>query len=198
MSSDLGLVSVLGADAVGQPGQRRFRLFARNTWASLVMWMEKEQLAGLAEALDRTLALITEGQVLRTEARAGGNPLVEGMPADFPRYPTFDAQVGQMRLSYDEHDAFFTLLLTPLGMSQEEGQEPEITMAEDEQITLAFNQQQAQDLSTAIQVVISSGRPVCPLCHAPLDGGPHACVKQNGHRDVTPIEELNNGDEPEA
>lgn len=196
MSTDLGLVSVLGADAVGQPGQRRFRLFARNTWASMVMWMEKEQLAGLAEALDRTLALITEGQVLRTEARAGGEPLIEPIPADFPRYPTYDAQVGQMRLSFDEQDAFFTLLITPLNVEQERNQEPEVTMAEEEQISFAFTQQQAQDLSTAIQVVITAGRPVCPLCHAPLDGGPHACVKQNGHREIVQIEDFEGG-EPE-
>ncbi|GER87182.1 hypothetical protein KDW_13440 [Dictyobacter vulcani] len=197
MSTDLGLVSVLGADAVGQPGQRRFRLFARNTWASMVMWMEKEQLAGLAEALDRTLALITEGQVLRTEARAGGEPLIEAIPVDFPRYPTYDAQVGQMRLSFDEQDAFFTLLITPLNVEQELNREPEVTMAEEEQISCAFTQQQAQDLSTAIQVVITAGRPVCPLCHAPLDGGPHACVKQNGHREIVQIEDFEGG-EPEG
>ena len=97
MSIELGLVFVLGTDAVGQPGQRRFRLFLRATHGSAIIWLEKQQLAGLSEALDRTLALITEGQILRTEARAGGLLPAEGMPSDFPRYPTHDVQVGQMR-----------------------------------------------------------------------------------------------------
>ncbi len=190
MSVDLGLVSVLGVDAVGQPGQRRFRLFLRAVHGSAVIWLEKEQLAGLAEALDRTLALITEGQILRTEAWAGAKPTVEGIPADFPRYPTYDVQMGQMRLSFDEEDMSFSLLVTPLDIILERGEEAEDAVLDNDSFSFQFRQQQAQELSTTIQIVISSGRPVCPLCHAPLDGGPHACVKQNGHREIIRIEEI--------
>lgn len=189
MSVDLGLVSVLGTDAVGQPGQRRFRLFVRAAQGSAIMWLEKQQLAGLSEALDRTLALITEGQVLRTEAQAGGPISVEGMPSDFPRYPTHDVQVGQMRLSFDEEDTFFSLSIIPLDTLLEHAEEDEEAIF-DNAISFQFKQQQAQELSIAIQIVVSSGRPVCPLCHAPLDGGPHACVKQNGHREIIHIEEI--------
>ncbi|GLV57474.1 hypothetical protein KDH_43100 [Dictyobacter sp. S3.2.2.5] len=189
MGIDLGRVSIIGADAVGQPGQRRFRIFTRNREASAVMWLEKEQLSGLAEALDRSLALITEGQILRTEARAGGIMAAVTMPADFSRYPDYEVQVGQMRLSFDEEDSVFALLITPLNISLESGREPEVTMSEEDQIQVGFTQQQAQDLSSTIQAVVTSGRPVCPLCHTPLDGGPHACVKQNGHREIVQIEE---------
>ncbi|MDQ2903995.1 MAG: DUF3090 family protein, partial [Chloroflexota bacterium] len=70
MSTDLGIVELLGAEAVGQPGQRRFRLFARSSRGTAVMWMEKEQLSTLSVAVDRLLAHITEGQVLRVEAQA--------------------------------------------------------------------------------------------------------------------------------
>jgi uncharacterized repeat protein (TIGR03847 family) len=190
MSVDLGLVSVLGTEAVGQPGQRRFRLFLRAAHGSAILWLEKQQLAGLSEALDRTLALITEGQILRTEARAGGPVAVEGMPADFPRYPTYDVQIGQMRLSFDEADTFFSLRVTPLDVLLERGQETEEDAFDDDSISFQFIQQQAQELSITIQTVLASGRPVCPLCHAPLDGGPHACVKQNGHREIIRIEEI--------
>jgi hypothetical protein len=34
-----------------------------------------------------------------------------------------------------------------------------------------------------------AGRPVCPLCHEPLDEGPHACEKQNGHHQIIQIME---------
>jgi uncharacterized repeat protein (TIGR03847 family) len=190
MSVDLGLVSVLGTDAVGQPGQRRFRLFLRAAQGSAIIWLEKQQLAGLSEALDRTLALITEGQILRTEARAGGLITAKGMPADFPRYPTHDVQVGQMRLSFDEDDTFFSLRIVPLDVLLERDQEAEEDVFDDASISFQFSQQQAQELSVMIQTVVASGRPVCPLCHAPLDGGPHACVKQNGHREIIRIEEI--------
>jgi uncharacterized repeat protein (TIGR03847 family) len=184
MSVDLGAVTVLGADAVGQPGQRRFRLFTRSARGSVISWMEKGQLAGLSEALDSSLALITEGQVLRTEARAGEQKQKVSMPSDFPGHPTYEFQVGQMQLSFDESEGLFTLNVVPLNILMERGEEPQITMHADDAITFSFSQQQAQDLSSIIQATLSFGRPVCPLCHAPLDGGPHACVKQNGHREI--------------
>ena len=40
MSVELGSVRVLGADAVGQPGQRRFRLFVQTARGSAIMWMQ--------------------------------------------------------------------------------------------------------------------------------------------------------------
>ncbi|MBA2677974.1 MAG: DUF3090 family protein [Ktedonobacteraceae bacterium] len=184
MSTDLGLVTLLGADAVGQPGQRRFRLFMRSLSGTAIIWMEKEQLTGLSEALDRSLALITEGQVLRTEARAGGQPFAVQMPTDFPRHPTYEFQVGQIRLNFDESDNYFSLSAAPLDVIAESGQEPQVVMREDEAVSFSFTQQQAQNLSNTIQYVVAGGRPVCPLCHTPLDGGPHACVKQNGHQDI--------------
>lgn len=189
MSVDLGLVTLLGADAVGQPGRRRFRLFMRSLLGSAITWMEKEQLIGLAEALDRSLALITEGQVLRTEARADGQPFAVNMPADFPSRPTYEFQTGQIRLNFDESDNYFSLSATPLDIIAESGQEPQVVMREDDAISFSFTQQQAQDLSSTIQYVVAGGRPVCPLCHTPLDGGPHACVKQNGHREIVQLGE---------
>ncbi|GCF09368.1 DUF3090 family protein [Dictyobacter arantiisoli] len=189
MSIDLGSVSLLGVEAVGQPGQRRFHLFLRGEGGSALLWMEKEQLAGLAEAIDHALALISEGQILRTEARAGALPAIEAMPADFPRYPTYDMQVGQMRLSFDEQDALLSLSIIPLDVLLENEQDLDEMMRSNDSLAFAFTQQQAQDLSISLQVVISAGRSVCPLCHAPLDGSPHACVKQNGHRQIIQIEE---------
>jgi uncharacterized repeat protein (TIGR03847 family) len=190
MSIDLGIVSTIGADAVGQPGQRRFRMFARSTRASAVMWMEKEHLNSLSLALDQFLALATEGEVLRTEARTGTSlSRLKGMPPDFPLAPTYDFQVGQMKLNYDEREETFVLNVTPLEMIVEPGQDPLIEMHEDESIQFAFTQQDAQELSNAITEVVAAGRPVCPLCGTPLDGGPHSCVKQNGHREIIQVDD---------
>lgn len=189
MSEELGFVRVLGADAVGVPGQRRFRLFAQSERGSAVMWMEKEQLSSLSLALDRALAIITEGQVLRIEARAG-SPLHAGaMPESFPAVPSYEFQVGQMRLNYDEGERRFHLDAIPLDVIMESGSEPELIMREESAISFFFSQQGAQNLSIAISNVVTAGRPVCPLCKTPLDGRPHACVKQNGHREILQIEE---------
>src|SRR5947209_2882693 len=98
MSTDLGPVSILGADTVGEPGQRRFRLYTQAGTRSAIMWMEKEQLNTLSLALDRALAQLTDGRVLRAIAQAGPKPEAEAMPANFPGRPTFEFQVGQIRI----------------------------------------------------------------------------------------------------
>jgi uncharacterized repeat protein (TIGR03847 family) len=188
MSRELGPVSVLGADAVGQPGQRRFRLFAQSTRGSVIMWMEKGQLNNLSLALDRFLAQLTEGQVLRIEARAGSPPVPEGMPDDFPVPATYDFQVGEMKLGYDERHDIFVLSATPLDIVLGPDERPQLLMREEEAVSFSFTQDDARQLTSLINAVVSRGRPVCPLCGAPLEDGPHACLKQNGHLEIIRIE----------
>ncbi|EFH87164.1 DUF3090 family protein [Ktedonobacter racemifer] len=187
MSNDLGRIETLGADAVGMPGQRRFRLYARSGLGSAVVWMEKEHLRTLAETLEGILGVIADGEVLRLEARPGGLPSPTGMPGDFPLTPTYDFQVGQMKLNFDEHNEMFLLSLAPMEIIEERG-EPQALILEDEAVVLRFSPQEALELSNEIGLVVAAGRPVCPFCHMPLDGGPHACVKQNGHHKIVQME----------
>ena len=83
----------------------------------------------------------------------------------------------------------FMLTAMPMEIVMEPGQDPIAQVREDDAVSIRFSQQQAHDLTSTINTVVSSGRPVCPLCHTPLDGGPHACVKQNGHREIVQVEE---------
>ncbi len=189
MSRDLGPVDVLGAEAIGQPGQRRFCLFVRSPRGSAVMWMEKEQLNSLSLALDRFLAQLSGGQVLRTEAQAGQRPQPVAMPANFPHAPDYDFQVAQLKIGYDELHDRFLLSVTPLEILMEPGQEPQAVIDEEAAVVFFFSLEQAQQLSTDITTIVTSGRPVCPFCGTPLDGSPHACVKQNGHHEIVIVEE---------
>jgi uncharacterized repeat protein (TIGR03847 family) len=195
MSLELGRVELLGAAAIGQPGQRRFYLFARGRHGSALMWMEKEQLNRLSLTLDRALAQLTEGQVLRTEAQAGSRPALPGIPDDFPRTPEYDFRESQMGLTYDERDDMFAFVVTPVELMMDQGQEPLALVHEEEAVSFLFTHKQAQDLASTINVLISGGRPVCPLCNTPLDGGPHACVKQNGHHEIVQIVETDEEEE---
>lgn len=195
MSTDLGPVNILGADAVGEPGQRRFRLYAQAGSRSAIMWMEKEQLNTLSLALDRALAQITDGKVLRPLAQAGPKPETAEMPASFPTHPTFELQVGQIRIGYDQGRDLLALIAAPIEILLERGQEPRALIREEESVSIFFTMQQAQVLTSSITVLVTSGRPVCPLCNRPLDGGPHACAPQNGHKQV--IQDLIEDDELE-
>lgn len=184
MSTNLGSVDILGAEAIGQPGQRRFRLFAQAGGRSMLLWMEKEQLNTLALALDRVMAQITDGAILRTIAQATPPSEVEELPASFPRRPTVEFQVGQIRIGFDEQNNLLALIASPIEILLEPGQEPRAVIRDDESVTFLFTLQQSQKLTKTITTLVTSGRPVCPLCNTPLDGGPHACIRQNGHREI--------------
>jgi uncharacterized repeat protein (TIGR03847 family) len=185
---DLGTVDILGAEAVGQPGQRRFHLFARTRTRSAILWLEKEQLVSLSLYIDRMLAQISDGSILRTEAQAGGLPPEGGeMPADFPRTPDYDFRVGEIRLSFEGRRESFTLAAIPFEIVEDKQGEPQIELLSEDELSLGFSIEQAQQLTRRITILAQSGRPVCPFCNTPLDGGPHACVKQNGHREIIQI-----------
>jgi uncharacterized repeat protein (TIGR03847 family) len=196
MSTELGAAITLGAEAVGQPGQRRFRLFVESRRGSAVMWMEKEQLNRLAFALDRALAQVTQGQILRTEAQASAPSPPPSMPADFPPSPEYDFREAQIGLTYDPRDEVFALTIAPVDIIMEPGQEPQALVREDDSVSFLFTAPQAHALTSAINAMLSmGGRPVCPLCGTPLDGGPHACVRQNGHYEVIQVADDENEEE---
>jgi uncharacterized repeat protein (TIGR03847 family) len=196
--SDLGTAEILGADAVGQPGQRRFRLFVRTQTSSAILWMEKEQLLNLSLVIDRVLAQISEGRILRTEAQAGGlSPVVGDLPTGFPAPALYDFQVGQLRLSFDGEQGAFILAAVPFEIVEDESGDPQLSLRAENTLTFFFTTDQAQHLTARITFLVNSGRPLCPLCHAPLDEGPHSCVKQNGHREIIQLlrEEGDEGEE---
>jgi uncharacterized repeat protein (TIGR03847 family) len=190
MSLNLGLVSLLGADAVGQPGQRRFRLYASSMSGSVVMWIEKEPLNSLSLAINHALADITEGKILRVEAQAEEKKdLGEvGLPADFPYTPTSEFQVGHMSLDLFEQERQFLVNAVPLEITMSSGEEAQLVLNEEEKVSFKFSLDQAQQLAHSIDQVITAGRPVCPFCHMPLDSRPHSCAKQNGHKKILRFE----------
>src|SRR5918912_1433403 len=54
---DFRVLTRLEAEALGRPGQRTFRLIVGNDRGeTAVLWIEKEQLQALGEAIDRLLA----------------------------------------------------------------------------------------------------------------------------------------------
>jgi uncharacterized repeat protein (TIGR03847 family) len=195
MSANLGTVDILGVEAVGQPGQRRFRLFTGGEGGTAIMWMEKEHLINLSLTIDHALAQITEGQILRLEAQVGGYTAPEGMPESFPRKPDHEFQVGQIGLTYEERAAMFMLTAMPIEIIMEADQDPIVRVREEDAVSIRFSQQQAHELTSAVTAVVASGRPICPLCHTPLDGSPHACVKQNGHREILQMAEAEDDEE---
>ena len=71
---ELGRAELLDAEAIGQPGNRRFRIYARSSRGTASLWLEREQMEALSLAIDQLLAQAAGGMVLRAEAQAYAGP----------------------------------------------------------------------------------------------------------------------------
>jgi uncharacterized repeat protein (TIGR03847 family) len=164
---DFGRVDQIDAEAIGPAGQRRFRLTVLADDKSASLWMEKEQVAALATAMEQQLVRSNRP---RSRARRTDE---DEPPLPLPLNPSVDFRVGQLALGYDEERALFVL--------QAYGREGDA----DGQVTLTCtaDHDQARRLIRKISSLMSSGRPVCPLCGAAIEGE-HHCPRSNGHAEV--------------
>lgn len=174
---DFGLVDAVDAEAIGQPGQRTFRVRARSGDSYAALWLEKEQLAQLGRLFSQLLA--------ERSKQRGQPPAAELEPVgNFPQQAQVDMQVARLGLDYDT-DNERVVLLADDQVALERGDSP------------AFRMEIARD--NALQVIkvieqtVAGGRPLCPLCHQALEyeGQGHFCPGGNGHSkdlEVPPID----------
>jgi uncharacterized repeat protein (TIGR03847 family) len=180
--NDFGPAELIDIESIGAPGNRRFRLFARNMdGVTASLWLEREQLEALAVAVAELMSQISGRFILQPEAQAIPSPLPTA-PGDFPKEPDIDFTVGQLQLGYDEEEETYLLRATPLEVIERDG---ELEVREDVEpaFSALLSETQAARLSTHVGSVLGSGRPRCPVCKRPLHPG-HLCPKQNGYHPV--------------
>jgi uncharacterized repeat protein (TIGR03847 family) len=151
-------------EAIGEPGQRRFRFVARIDQQTVVIWMEKQQLQALGIALEQVLDQIVGDTNLFEQADTVA-------PLDLNTREQFRA--GRMELGYDERSDRLVVIAHDL---EDSSGEP--------RVTCRISRAQARDLCAEAEQVVSAGRPICPLCLNPMGPGPHVCPGQNGHLPV--------------
>jgi uncharacterized repeat protein (TIGR03847 family) len=159
---DLGPVASIDAEAIGRPGQRRFRLTISSRRGVASVWLEKEQLIALAQALDE---LLGQGQHALDAEDTEPLPVPAAFDVDF--------RAVRLGLGYEETNDLFALHAYDTGDSNLEPS-----------LRCELNRRQSQRLSRRIETVVAGGRPLCPLCQEPMDPTGHACPKSNGHRDT--------------
>lgn len=156
---ELGRATTVSVEAIGVPGRRRFRVMAVGERGGAVcLWLEKEQLAALGEALRQALAN-------RPGAVAADDDGV------FPAIWACEFKAGQLSLAMDQSEEQFVLKGEPLL--------PEEDVPAS--CSFAFSFAQARALVPKIAQILAAGRPPCPLCSAPIDPEGHVCVRSNGH-----------------
>src|SRR5262245_18500458 len=103
---DFGPLTWIDADALGEPGQRTFRLRMQLADATGTIWREKEQLQMLGIDVEQLLAQLPEHM-----ARGGApNELLPGAPVEFPDEPTVEFRANRLALGYDEATDMFAII----------------------------------------------------------------------------------------
>jgi len=168
-------------EAIGQPGQRRFRMLVVVGGETYVAWMEKQQLQALGLALEQMLSQLPD-----TGPAIGGGMI----PVEFDTETRRQFRVGRMELGYEERSDRVVIIAHDLA---EDSDEEEIGEVDDDQpaLTCAMTRDQAREVSADAAAVVAAGRPRCTMCGAPMGPGAHACPQQNGHfpRELTGIDE---------
>ena len=159
---DLGAADALEAEAIGPPGQRRFRLRVTAGPVTASIWCEKEQVNSLAAAVQQILA--------RHRRSSEGRRLAAPALRPFPDQPNYDFQVGRIALNYDEDADHLTLFLTDI---EQAGNRPTLRVD--------FGRRTARLFTVQAEAAVAGGRPLCPLCQQPLEGAEHLCPRSNGH-----------------
>ncbi len=157
-----GEVERIAAEALGEPGGRRFRMLAVIDGDTRIVWMEKEQLRRLGEAL---------AEVLERLPDRGPDLGPVNQPGTFDFESRFQFRAGRMELGYDEERD--RLIIIAHDIESDNDARPAFACR--------ISRAQAEELSQEAAIVVSAGRPFCPLCGYPMGPGPHVCAKQNGH-----------------
>ena len=159
---DFGRVELLEPEAIGEPGQRTFRLRVMSGADAASLWLEKDQLAALTVAIRQLLEQTSD-------APAEADPLPpQGI---FPHESEIDFKIGRLGIGYDEGKRMVVLLAYT--MEDEEDAPPTFAC----QVSLG----QCAAFAERAEATIRSGRPVCVLCGGPIGPDGHQCLRRNGH-----------------
>jgi uncharacterized repeat protein (TIGR03847 family) len=149
-------------EAIGEPGERRFRLLSIVNGQTYAVWMEKQQVQALGMALEQMLERLPDA-----------GPVLPDHPglAEFDRETRKQFRVGRMELGYDDSEDRIVVVAHDLN-SQDDA---------DAAFACRMTREQARDLSAEAAAVVAAGRPRCTMCGEPMDPEGHVCPQQNGH-----------------
>lgn len=162
-SNDYGRASSVDAEAIGEPGQRRFRLVVISGTQRASIWMEKQQLSSIGEWFQEMCERLDN-------ERPNVEPDVEAAPV--PLNFDLDFRARQLGLGYQEEDDIFVFHAFDLAADLSD---PLPTFR------CLLSRGQARVLARTIERAVAGGRPICPLCESPMDPGGHVCPRSNGH-----------------
>jgi uncharacterized repeat protein (TIGR03847 family) len=162
-------VDAFTSGAIGQPGQRVFYLQARAGDRLVTVRCEKQQVAAIADYLQRVLVDLPP-----PEDRSVGGPgeLQQPVEAIFV--------LGPIGLGYDRSsDRIVVQLEEMLPASADPDEVEEEEDLDRGQIRVYVKRSQAVAFCERAEQVVAAGRPNCQWCERPIDPDGHPCPRMN-------------------
>jgi uncharacterized repeat protein (TIGR03847 family) len=171
---ELDPVDAISVAAVGEPGKRQFFLLAAGHGRTLTLACEKTQIQALVTRMHQMM----EAQGVETEA---GTRAEAGLLPGEPEW-----HVGEMGLGYNEGRQMFVLVASEGAQIDESAVEGAPAAAADDAPSVRFwlSHRQAAEFSQQAELVMTSGRALCPRCGLPMDPAGHPCPVSNGARPI--------------
>jgi uncharacterized repeat protein (TIGR03847 family) len=163
---DLPDVDRFTAGTVGPPGARVFYLQAVAGTEVVSLQLEKGQVAALAQYL---------AELLHDLPSATDDEVPTAMDLTSPVEPEWI--VGQLGVVFDESRDRMVVRADEIAVDEDDADEVTLGMAR-----FALTRGQVQAFVVHATLLVSSGRPTCPLCGRPIDPEGHMCIKTNGHK----------------
>ena len=162
-------------EAIGEPGQRRFRMMVVAESGTAIMWMEKQQMQALGLALNQMLE-----QFSYETLELGRSEL----PVEFDTDTRRQFRVGRIELGFDEPNGRVVIIAHDINSGDDaDGEEAATPFA------CRLTRAQAEAVSGSAATIVAAGRPRCSMCGAPMGPGVHVCAQQNGHLPI-PLSEV--------
>jgi uncharacterized repeat protein (TIGR03847 family) len=163
---DLPDVDRFTAGTIGEPGARVFYLQAVAGTQVVSLQLEKGQVGALAQYL---------AELLHDLPSPADEEVPQDMELTSPVIPEWI--VGQLGVVFDEGRDRMIVRADEIGLDEDADDEVTLGMAR-----VALTRGQVQAFVVRATLLLSSGRPTCPLCARPIDPEGHMCIKTNGHK----------------
>lgn len=157
---------------VGRPGSRTFYLQARAGARLVSVALEKQQSAVLAEQIEQFLDELMADQRNPFSVPAATPPeLVDNDPLEQPIDEQF--RTGAISLGWDPSTAQIVIEAYPYTEADNDTPDP---VEPAEVLLVRIPVGTARAFAKRTREVVGAGRPICPLCGAPIDADGHVCT----------------------
>jgi uncharacterized repeat protein (TIGR03847 family) len=171
-NNNLGPASAIEAVSIGEAGNRLFHIKISGQNGNAIVWIEKEQLNSVIIAFERILYL------LETEYKDSTPKMTNTETANIiskSLFETTEFTSGNWSLKYDTDLDLISLWVDDI--NKNDGDNPHLNF----QISALM----AERFTSDAMEIYTGGRPVCPLCNAPLiQKERHHCPRSNGYAKI--------------